>query len=236
MGLPGLRPAGRRPRRSARRRSRPSSCRKLVQDAEAQVGPVDRRASSPSRRTSTTPAARRRWTPAGSPAWTCSTSSTSRRAAALAYIVQSATAAGPDEAAADAPRTVLVYDLGGGTFDVTLVRLGEEAVPGAGHRGGRAARRQGLGRPAGAATRPGSSSEQYGTDPRADPQSLAMLQASAERAKRTLSKVEQASITVAHAGHKMTVPGHPGRVRGADPGPARPHPADDPAGARRRPG
>jgi molecular chaperone DnaK len=33
-----------------------------------------------------------------------------------------------------------------------------------------------------------------------------MLQAAAERAKRALSKVEQASITVAHDGHRLTLP------------------------------
>ena len=121
-------------------------------------------------------------------------------AAALAYSVQ----AGAD-IPADAPRTVMVYDLGGGTFDVTMVKLGKKrfqvlAIEGDVRLGGKdwddrlvahaAARFQ----------------EQFGDDPRDDPQSLAMLQASAERAKRTLSKVEQASLTVAHFGHKMTVP------------------------------
>jgi len=47
---------------------------------------------------------------------------------------------------------------------------------------------------------------QYGSDPREDAQSAAMLQAAAERAKRALSKVEQASVTVAHDGHRLTVP------------------------------
>jgi molecular chaperone DnaK len=123
-------------------------------------------------------------------------------AAALAYSFQ--TAPGSAELSVT-PRTVLVYDLGGGTFDVTLVRLGKKrfqvlGIEGDVRLGGKdwddrliqhaAARFQ----------------QQFNEDPRDDPQSLAMLQASAERAKRTLSKVEQASITVAHDGHKMTVP------------------------------
>ena len=46
----------------------------------------------------------------------------------------------------------------------------------------------------------------YGEDPRADAQSLAVVQAAAERAKRTLSKLDQASVTVNHAGRKLVVP------------------------------
>src|SRR5205823_6391899 len=102
------------------------------------------------------------------------------------------------------PRTVMVYDLGGGTFDVTLVRLSRKrfqvlAIEGDVRLGGKdwddrvvnwAAERF---------------KQQFGSDPRDDEQSLAMLQASAERAKRTLSKVEQTTLAVArgaavHAG------------------------------------
>jgi molecular chaperone DnaK len=119
-------------------------------------------------------------------------------AAALAYSVQ------PGGTGAQ-PHTVLVYDLGGGTFDVTLVKLGRKrfqvlAIEGDVRLGGRdwderivnwAAERF-LG--------------QFGDDPRGDPQSLAHLYAATERAKRALSKVEQASVTVSHGGHKLTVP------------------------------
>ena len=101
--------------------------------------------------------------------------------------------------------TVLVYDLGGGTFDVTVVRLARKrfqvlAIEGDVLLGGKdfddllvdwAADRF---------------KHQFAADPRDDEQSRAMLQAAAERAKRTLSKVEQASLTVAHAGHKITLP------------------------------
>src|SRR6058998_2996517 len=47
-------------------------------------------------------------------------------AAALAYSIQPSRSTGeiyPDRVLPDEQRTVLVYDLGGGTFDVTLVRL-----------------------------------------------------------------------------------------------------------------
>src|SRR6185503_1490804 len=49
-------------------------------------------------------------------------------AAALAYSFQSRTVSGEESAEsplAGQPQTVLVYDLGGGTFDVTLVRLSQ---------------------------------------------------------------------------------------------------------------
>ena len=121
-------------------------------------------------------------------------------AAALAYSVQ-----GGAEIPPDAPRTVLVYDLGGGTFDVTLVRLGKKrfqvlAIEGDVRLGGKDWDDR--------LVKYGADQfrQQFGDDPQTDPQSLAMLQASAERAKRTLSKVESASMTVAHVGNKLTVP------------------------------
>ena len=117
-------------------------------------------------------------------------------AAALAYSFQSDPAAG---------RTVLVYDLGGGTFDVTLVKLARKkfqvlAIEGDVRLGGKDWDDQ-LVRWAAEKFR-----QQFGSDPRDDEQSLAMLNATAERAKRTLSKVEQTSFTVVHAGHKATLP------------------------------
>jgi molecular chaperone DnaK len=106
---------------------------------------------------------------------------------------------------ADAPRTVLVYDLGGGTFDVTLVRLGRKrfqtlAIEGDVRLGGKDWDDRLVNHVAELFR------QQFAADPREDPQSLALLQAAAERAKRTLSKVDQASVTCAHGGHKMTVP------------------------------
>jgi molecular chaperone DnaK len=48
--------------------------------------------------------------------------------------------------------------------------------------------------------------KQMGSDPRSDPQSLSALQAAAERAKRTLSKLSQATVTCTHGGKVLTVP------------------------------
>jgi molecular chaperone DnaK len=47
---------------------------------------------------------------------------------------------------------------------------------------------------------------QHGEDPRGNPQSLAVLNAAAERAKRTLSKLSQTSVTCTHNGKVLSVP------------------------------
>lgn len=119
-------------------------------------------------------------------------------AAALAYSVQS-------NGALEGGRTVLVYDLGGGTFDVTLVKLGKKrfqvlAIEGDVRLGGQDWDDRLVNWSA------EKFRDQHGADPREDPQSAAMLHAAAERAKRALSKVEQASVTVAHAGNRLTIP------------------------------
>ena len=71
--------------------------------------------SSPCPRTSTTRSARRRRTPARSPASTSLRIINEPTAAALAY--------GLDKEGAD--QTILVFDLGGGTFDVSVLELGD---------------------------------------------------------------------------------------------------------------
>jgi molecular chaperone DnaK len=124
-------------------------------------------------------------------------------AAALAYSLQRAP--GALETADIPEQTVLVYDLGGGTFDATLVRLGRRffqtlAIEGDVRLGGKdwddrivdfvAAQFQ----------------RQFGADPREHSQSLVLLQSAAERAKRTLSKLPHTTITCSHAGRVLTVP------------------------------
>ncbi len=113
-------------------------------------------------------------------------------AAALAYALQGA--AGP------APGTYLVYDLGGGTFDVTVVSLGKKrfrvlAIEGDVRLGGKdwddklvdwAAEK--------------FMAETGGPDPRLDPHSRAALQAAAEKVKRSLSKLDETNLPVSHAG------------------------------------
>jgi molecular chaperone DnaK len=118
-------------------------------------------------------------------------------AAALAYATQGGDAV--------QPQTVLVYDLGGGTFDVTLVKLGRKrfqvlAIEGDVRLGGRDWDERLVDWAAEKFVK------EFGDDPRSDPQSLAALYAAAERTKRSLSKLEHASLTVSHAGHKLTLP------------------------------
>jgi molecular chaperone DnaK len=129
-------------------------------------------------------------------------------AAALAYSFQKAQQSAqlkPDEPLPIEEQTVLVYDLGGGTFDVTLVRLGRHrfeslAIEGDVRLGGKdwddrivdfvAAKFK----------------AQHGDDPRTDPVTLATLNQAAERAKRTLSKLQQTNITCSHAGKVLATP------------------------------
>jgi molecular chaperone DnaK len=120
-------------------------------------------------------------------------------AAALAYAAQSPLPTGAP------PTTVLVYDLGGGTFDVTLVRLGHRhfqtlAIEGDVQLGGKDWDDRLIAHVA------EQFRKQHGFDPRSDLQSLVLLQAAAERAKRTLSRLPQTSITCTHAGRVLTTP------------------------------
>jgi molecular chaperone DnaK len=173
--------------------------RKLLQDAEAQIGPITRAVITvpayfdDTRRQATIDAGRiaglKHVDIFDEPS-----------AAALAYLLP-----GGASIANTAPQTVLVYDLGGGTFDVTFVKLGPKrfqtlAIEGDVFLGGKDWDDALVNHVA------EQFQQQHGGDPRTDPQSLAMLQSSAERAKRTLSKVDPASITCAHDGRKMTVP------------------------------
>ncbi len=180
--------------------------RKLVLDAEAQVGPIEKAVITvpayfdDTRRKATMDAGRI----AGLDILDIIDEPS---AAALAYTFQQSAAANlkPGDLPTDAPKTVLVYDLGGGTFDVTLVKLGKKrfqvlAIEGDVRLGGKDWDDRLVQYVA------EEFRKQHGSDPKADEQSAAMLQASAERAKRTLSKVETATITCTHDGKKMTVP------------------------------
>lgn len=178
--------------------------RKLVQDAERRIGPVRQAVITvpayfdDTRRKATKDAGRI----AGLEVLDILDEPT---AAALAYSYQPSRNGPPVGGLARGQRTVLVYDLGGGTFDVTLVRLSHRrfeavAIEGDVRLGGKdwddrivdyvAAQFQ----------------KQHGTDPRGDPQSLAVLNAAAERAKRTLSKLSQTTVTCTHGGKVLAVP------------------------------
>ena len=181
--------------------------RKLIQDAEMRIGPIKKAVITvpayfdDTRRKATKDAGRI----AGLDVLDILDEPT---AAALAYSLQPPRplhgAPAPRPLLPDEQRTVLVYDLGGGTFDVTLVRLSQQkfqtlAIEGDVRLGGKdwddrivdhVARQF---------------HQQHGSDPRRDPQSLANLRAAAERAKKTLSKLPQASISCTHAGKVLTV-------------------------------
>jgi molecular chaperone DnaK len=126
-------------------------------------------------------------------------------AAALAYSFQAGLSGSAlDEAIPQKEQTVLVYDLGGGTFDVTLVRLSRRrfeclAIEGDVRLGGKDWDDRVVEHVA------ANFQEQHGADPRQDPVALATLNASAERAKRTLSKLNQATINCTHAGKTLTL-------------------------------
>ncbi len=180
--------------------------RKLVQDAEHRIGPVSKAVITvpayfdDTRRKATKDAGRI----AGLEVLDILDEPT---AAALAYSFQGREAGllDPAKNLPDQHRIVLVYDLGGGTFDVTLVRLSQRqfqslAIEGDVRLGGKDWDDRIVDH---AATR---FLAQHGDDPRRDPLSLAALNQAAERAKRTLSKVSQTSITCTHAGKMLSVP------------------------------
>ncbi len=181
--------------------------RKLVQDAERRIGPVSKAVITvpayfdDTRRKATKDAGRI----AGLDVLDILDEPT---AAALAYSFQTAPQAAPSSGGQPAlpikEQTVLVYDLGGGTFDVTLVRLAPRrfeslAIEGDVRLGGKDWDDRIVDHVA------GKFLSQFGQDPRGNPHSLAALSAAAERAKRTLSKLNQANITCTHAGQMLTV-------------------------------
>ena len=179
--------------------------RKLVQDAERRIGPVKQAVITvpayfdDTRRKATKDAGRI----AGLDVLDILDEPT---AAALAYSFQAAhppTLA--DQALPIAEQTILVYDLGGGTFDVNLVRLSPRrfeslAIEGDVRLGGKDWDDRIVDYVA------DKFKAQHGEDPRQDPHSRIALAAAAERAKRTLSKLGQTSVSCTHAGKVMTVP------------------------------
>lgn len=176
--------------------------RKLVQDAELRLGPLSKAVITvpayfdDTRRKATKDAGRI----AGLEVLDIIDEPT---AAALAYSFQPAPDGRPRLPGKE--QTVLVYDLGGGTFDVTLVRLAQDhfqalAIEGDVRLGGKDWDDRIVDHVARLFM------QQHGSDPRQDPVTLASLNASAERAKRTLSKLPQTTITCMHGGKVLTVP------------------------------
>lgn len=175
--------------------------RKLVQDAEHRLGPIGQAVITvpayfdDTRRKATKDAGRI----AGLDVLDILDEPT---AAALAYSFQPSRDGTPK--LPEQTQTVLVYDLGGGTFDVTLVRLAKNhfqalAVEGDVRLGGKDWDDRLVDHVA------QQFMKQHGTDPRGDPVALAGLNAAAERAKRTLSKLPQANLTCTHGGKVLSV-------------------------------
>jgi molecular chaperone DnaK len=201
------------PRDVAGREFRPETLsaiilRKLVQDAEARLGPITKAVITvpayfdDTRRKATQDAGRI----AGLDVLDILDEPT---AAGLAYSFQPARPIPGQRSRQSelhgAARTVLVYDLGGGTFDVTLTRLEKNrfqalAIEGDVRLGGKDWDDRIIDHVA------GLFQKKHGADPREDPVSLLALRASAERAKRTLSKLPQATVTCTHSGKLLTVP------------------------------
>ncbi len=103
------------------------------------------------------------------------------------------------------PMTVLVYDLGGGTFDVTLLDLRPGdlrtiATDGDVQLGGHDWDLRLVNHCA------EEFEKRYHLDPRQSPASLAALVASVEDAKHTLTARPKASITAKHGGHTAEIP------------------------------
>ncbi len=125
-------------------------------------------------------------------------------AAAIAYGVQQGFLTNKGEAREQ--ERILVYDLGGGTFDVTLMEIGGKnytAVATAGdvRLGGIDWDRRVANYIAEAYAK-----KFRGLDPRSNPVGLQRLLREAEDAKRTLSARDQTTITFEHAGEGIRVP------------------------------
>ena len=104
----------------------------------------------------------------------------------------------------DGDGTFLVYDLGGGTFDVTVIRIQDEefrvlATDGDVRLGGRDWDDRIVAHAAEQFV------EKFGEDPREDPHSYQGLALSAEEAKRDLSATTSTEFTVSHGGNRLVV-------------------------------
>ncbi len=125
-------------------------------------------------------------------------------AAALAFGVQHGFLTAKGEA--KQAETILVYDLGGGTFDVTLMQIdGRDyrtlATAGDVHLGGIDWDQRIVDHVAEA-----FKSKHHGLDPRENPAGLQRLLREIEDAKRSLSAREHVTINFEHAGHGVRVP------------------------------
>lgn len=118
-------------------------------------------------------------------------------AAALSYGLAQGPGAGKSE-------TILVYDLGGGTFDVTIMRVSQNEISmlytdGDRQLGGKLWDDEIMNYVAAAFEK------EHGADPHDDPGSCQTLRNAAEQAKRSLTSKEKAVIKCDHAGKSLRV-------------------------------
>jgi len=125
-------------------------------------------------------------------------------AAAVAFGFQQGFLTGETSVADEDKKTILVYDLGGGTFDVTVMEIGGSdfkalATDGDVQLGGRDFDQRLVDFVAEEFIR------KYGLDPREDPNTEGLLWREAEDAKRTLSARSKASISCHYQGQAVRV-------------------------------
>ena len=158
-------------------------------------------------------------------------------AAALAYgFGRLDGAPGPVEGTGRPAETVLVYDLGGGTFDATVIELADRrisvlAVEGDHQLGGADWDE----RIALHLSRRFCAENPDAEDPLDDSAGAQALVLAAERAKPQLSDAERPRSVVTHDGARATVHADPGRAGGDDGAAAAPHARPDPRPAWPRP-
>jgi len=180
--------------------------RKLKQDAEKRIGPIDKAVITvpaffdDSRRKATQDAGRI----AGLEVLDIINEPT---AAALAYALEGKGGKVGGFTGNDFPdgrMTALIYDLGGGTFDVTVVRLAAKhfetlATDGAVELGGKDWDDKIVNHVA------GEFKQRFGLDPRDDPQRRDALAEAAEQAKLLLSDLPAATVTCSYRGHELSL-------------------------------
>jgi molecular chaperone DnaK len=125
-------------------------------------------------------------------------------AAAIAFGHQEGLLTKTGAPAGDKPLQVLVYDLGGGTFDVTIVKIEPSdfrvvATDGDVTLGGKDWDEKLV------AIIADKFKAQHGSDPRQSPESMQELQQAAEQAKKALSERQKAVAYVNHAGKRAKI-------------------------------